>query len=171
MPLPGSNAETALGGREWFTTTHWSTVLTAGAAQAPGSAQALEKLRRTYWYPLSAYVRRCGVAPHDAEDLTQEFLARFLSGNHVAKADSAKGRFRFYLLSALKHFLSDAWDHERRLKRGGGQPVASLDEPAGEARYRLEPRDEASPDRLLTGRLCCLHDDSGIGRPARQNSD
>jgi RNA polymerase sigma factor (sigma-70 family) len=140
------------GGREWFATTHWSTVLAAGQAEVLGSRDALEKLCRTYWYPLYAYVRRCGVDSHGAEDLTQEFLARFLSGNHVAKADPEKGRFRFYLLSALKHFLSDAWDRERRLKRGGGQHVISLDGQPGEDRYRLEPRDESSPDRLFERR-------------------
>jgi RNA polymerase sigma factor (sigma-70 family) len=152
MSMPGSATESQDGGRGWFATTHWSTVLAAGQTQVPGSAGALEKLCQTYWYPLYAYVRRCGVDTHGAEDLTQEFLARFLAGNHVAKASPAKGRFRFYLLSALKHFLSDTWDHQRRLKRGGGQTVVSLDGPVGEARYRLEPRDNSSPDRIFERR-------------------
>jgi RNA polymerase sigma factor (sigma-70 family) len=152
MPMPESTDEAACAGQPWFSTTHWSTVLAAGEKQSPQGAQALERLCRTYWYPLYAYVRRCGVESHDAEDLTQEFLARFLAGNGIADADPEKGRFRFYLLRSLKHFLSDAWDHERRVKRGGGQRLVSLDGPGGEERYRLEPRDELSPDRLFERR-------------------
>jgi RNA polymerase sigma factor (sigma-70 family) len=152
MAMPASVAETREGGREWFHTTHWSTVLTAGQCHTPRSAEALEKLCRKYWYPLYAYVRRRGEDSHTAEDLTQEFLARFLAGNHVAKASPDKGRFRFYLLTALRHFLAEARDYDRRLKRGGGQRVLSLDEPIGEERYRLEPQDDATPERLFDRR-------------------
>jgi len=70
-----STGQAARGGQEWFTTTHWSTVLAAGRTEAPRCAEALERLCRTYWYPLYAYVRRCGIDSHNAEDLTQEFLA------------------------------------------------------------------------------------------------
>jgi RNA polymerase sigma factor (sigma-70 family) len=152
MSLSGSTAEAACAGREWFSTTHWSTVLAAGDLQSVRSADALEKLCRTYWYPLYAYVRRRGFELHEAEDLTQEFFARFLAGNYVAKATPAKGRFRFYLLSALTHFLSDAWDHERRLKRGGDQQTISIDVKNGEGRYQLEPWHDWSPDRLYERR-------------------
>ncbi|MHC1769154.1 MAG: RNA polymerase sigma factor [Verrucomicrobiia bacterium] len=152
MPLPETTAGGAPSGREWFSTTHWSTVLTAGAKQSDRSARALEKLCQTYWYPLYAYVRRCGYPTHDAEDLIQEFLARFVARNHIANATRDKGRFRFYLLGALKHFLSDARDHERRLKRGGGRPVISLDAQNAEHLYYVEPRDDLSPDRLFDRR-------------------
>jgi RNA polymerase sigma factor (sigma-70 family) len=152
LPSSESTGECEGAGGEWFSTTHWSTVLTAGQTQSPGSALALEKLCRTYWYPLYAYVRRRGFECHDAEDLTQEFLARFLARNDVAKASPEKGRFRFYLLAALNHFLSDEWDRSRRLKRGGGQRVVSFDAQAAESRYRLEPRDDWSPDRLFERR-------------------
>ncbi len=152
MGILGSTAERQHCRQAWFDTTHWSTVLAAGEGQSPGSIQALERLCRKYWYPLYAYVRGCGLESHDAEDVTQEFLARFLAGNHVARASPDKGRFRFYLLGALKHFLSDVWDRERRLKRGGGQRPVSLDTQAGDARYRLEPKDESSPDRLFERR-------------------
>lgn len=144
-----SSTQDARAGREWFSTTHWSTVLAAGERQSVQSTQALEKLCQTYWYPLYAYVRRRGFESHDAEDLTQEFLARFLAGDYIAKVSPVKGRFRFYLLGALNHFLSDAWDRQRRLKRGGGRRLISLDAEASEGRYQLEPRDERSPDRLF----------------------
>jgi RNA polymerase sigma factor (sigma-70 family) len=152
MPISETTDKAGRAGREWFSTTHWTTVLAAGAGQSFGSSQALEKLCRTYWYPLYAYIRRRGFESHEAEDLTQEFLARFLAGNHVAKANPIKGRFRYYLLTALNHFLSDNLDRQRAQKRGGGQPLISLDGQTAEERYRLEPRDDLSPDRLFDRR-------------------
>ncbi|HRY51740.1 MAG TPA: sigma-70 family RNA polymerase sigma factor [Candidatus Paceibacterota bacterium] len=127
-------------------------MLAAGDLRSAQSANALEKLCQTYWYPLYAYVRRRGFAQHEAEDLTQEFFARFLAGDSVAKADPAKGRFRFYLLAALNHFLSDAWDHARRMKRAGNLHTVSIDVQVGEERFRLEPCHDWSPDRLYERR-------------------
>lgn len=152
MPLANSTAENAHAGREWFSTTHWSTILAAGNLDSVRSANALEKLCRTYWYPLYAYVRRRGFGQHEAEDLTQEFFARFLAGDYVAKAAPAKGRFRFYLLGALNHFLSDAWDYARRQKRGGNQQTISIDVRTGDGRFQLEPYHDSSPDRLYERR-------------------
>src|SRR5690242_19681582 len=87
--------------RGWFVTTHWSVVSAAGKEDTTGARQALDQLCRTYWYPLYAYVRRCGQSPHDAQDLTQEFFARLLEGNWLARADPARGRFRTFLLMVL----------------------------------------------------------------------
>ena len=78
----------------WFTTTHWSVVLAAGDEGGPATGHALDVLCRTYWHPLYAYVRRCGHDPVDAQDLTQDFFARFLEKNYVRNADPEKGRFR-----------------------------------------------------------------------------
>lgn len=130
-----------------FVTTHWSVVLTAGEQQAPQSAQALETLCRTYWYPLYAYVRRTGKGPQDAQDLTQTFFARFLEKRWLADVDQQRGRFRSFLLSALKHFLANEWDRARAQKRGGGVRFISLDTNAAETRYQREPADTATPDK------------------------
>ncbi len=129
-----------------FGTTHWSVVLAAGSRDTPQSVAAREKLCRTYWYPLYAYVRRRGYGVEDAQDLTQEFLARFLAGDSMGRADRRRGRFRSYLLGAFNHYLSDEWDKSHRLKRGGQVSQIPLDAAVGEARYALEPADERSPD-------------------------
>ena len=80
----------------------------------------MEKLCRTYWYPLYAYVRREGYSAADAQDLTQEFFARLLAKNYLAQVGPQKGKFRSFLLAALRHFLSDQRDRARAVKRGGG---------------------------------------------------
>ena len=125
-----------------FTATRWSVVLTAGR----GQSCALEELCRLYWYPLYAYVRRRGYEAHEAEDLTQEFFARLLAKNYLADVNREKGKFRSFLLASLKHFLANEWDKARAKKRGGGQTLVSLD---AETRYRAEPADELSADKLL----------------------
>lgn len=106
----------------------------------------MEELCGTYWYPLYAYVRRCGYDSHEAEDLTQEFFARLLAKNYLADVDRAKGKFRSFLLASLKHFLANEWDRAQAKKRGGGHTIISLD---AETRYRQEPMDELSADKLL----------------------
>jgi len=135
-----------------FATTHWSVVLAAGQSTDAQASEALEQLCRTYWYPLYAYVRRRGYNREDAEDLTQEFFARFLAGNYLASVDRGRAKFRSYLLGALNHFLADAWDHAHRIKRGGGQALQTLDVLSGESRYTLEPVEELTPDRLFDRR-------------------
>jgi RNA polymerase sigma factor (sigma-70 family) len=135
-----------------FTTTHWSVVLRAGAADSSNAAQALDQLCRVYWYPLYAFVRRKGHSAHDAQDLTQAFFARLLGKNYVAQADRERGRFRTYLLAALTHFLADEWDKTRRLKRGGGREIISFDAASAEERYRLEPIDQLDAAKLYERR-------------------
>jgi RNA polymerase sigma-70 factor (ECF subfamily) len=102
-----------------FTTMHWSVVLASAQRDSPQAAVALEQLCRTYWYPLYAFVRRQGHSPHDAEDLLQGFFARFLEKNYLNDVDRSKGRFRSFLLAALKHFLAGEWDKAHAAKRGG----------------------------------------------------
>ena len=87
-------------GYEAFNTTHWSVVLAAGRPSSPTAAAALEALCRMYWYPLYAFVRRKGHDPDEAQDLTQSFFARLLERDFIQRADSNKGRFRSYLLTA-----------------------------------------------------------------------
>ncbi len=135
-----------------FATTHWSVVLAAANEESSAAQDALEKLCHAYWYPLYAYVRRRGYAPEDAQDLTQEFFLRLLRKRSFTAADPNKGRFRAFLLGALKHFLADVQDRATTLKRGGGKPIISWEQDLAETRFAQEPMDEASPDRLFERR-------------------
>ncbi len=134
--------------RDYFATTHWTVVLAAGRRRTPQSDRALEDLCRTYWFPLYAYVRRHGHTREDAEDLTQAFFARFLEKNYLGGVRSEKGKFRAFLLAALKHFLANEWDRAHRQKRGGGVALLSLDWQDADTRYRIDPADTLSPDKL-----------------------
>ena len=146
-----------------FAETHWSLVL-AARTTSPEAAAALAGLCQAYWYPLYAFVRRQGHSPHDAQDLTQEFFARLLAKNYLADVDRAKGRFRSFLLAAMKNFLANEWDRARAQKRGGGDTVLSLDATAAESRYALEPADHASADKLYDRRWALTLLDRAIGR-------
>jgi RNA polymerase sigma-70 factor (ECF subfamily) len=126
-----------------FATTHWSVVLTAGQGSAPA---ALEKLCRTYWFPLYAFARRQGNSPEDAQDLTQEFFSRLLEKNYIAKADPDRGKFRTFLLRSLRNFLINDWKRVGRLKRGGGFEFLSIDTNTAEDRYAAEAPEEANAD-------------------------
>ncbi len=132
-----------------FETTHWSVVLQAGQDSSAAAQVALETLCKTYHYPLYVHVRRSGWSPEDAEDLTQQFLARFLERKYLQRADPDRGRFRSFLLTSLKRFLADEWDRLHTQKRGGGQHLIRWDGVDPEERYRLEPADPAAtPDQL-----------------------
>jgi RNA polymerase sigma-70 factor (ECF subfamily) len=131
-----------------FATTHWSVILLAGGAESEDADTALEKLCRSYWYPLYAYVRRKGHDPHDAPDLVQEFFARFLERKYLRHADRNRGRFRTFLLSSLQNFLINEWNKANREKRGGSLRILSLDEGMAEARFASEPAMEQPPDAL-----------------------
>ena len=127
-------------------------VLTARRADTPRARLALEQLCQIYWYPLYAYVRRRGYSPHDAEDLTQEFFARLLHKNYLADIQREKGKFRSFMLAALNHFLASEWDRVRAQKRGGGKPAISLNAEAAETRYKLEPADTLTAERIYERR-------------------
>jgi RNA polymerase sigma factor (sigma-70 family) len=142
-----SSASTPRAG-DIFATTHWTVVLAAGRRSTPESDRALEELCRSYWYPLYAYVRHHGHSKEDAEDLVQGFFAGFLKRNYLEHVHSEKGRFRAFLLGALKHFLANAHDRAGRQKRGGGVAPLSLDWQDGETRYQIDPADRLTPDKL-----------------------
>lgn len=135
-----------------FTATHWSVVLGLGQGDAAQFTDAFETLCRTYWYPLYAHVRHHGHSPEDAEDLTQAFFLHLLEHRPFASLNPSKGRFRSFLLGALKRFLADQRDRASAVKRGGGRPCLSLDAGEAEARYRREPVDNQSPDHLFERR-------------------
>jgi RNA polymerase sigma-70 factor (ECF subfamily) len=113
---------------QWFATTHWSVVLSAGQADSSRASESLEKLCRAYWPPLYSYIRRQGHGPEEAQDLAQAFFGKLLRKNFWARADPRKGRFRSFLLTALRHFLADERDRGRTAKRGGGLSFISFDE-------------------------------------------
>ncbi len=135
-----------------FVTTHWTVVLAARNRALPQSEAALESLCRAYWYPLYAYVRRLGHSSADAQDLTQEFFARLLAKHWLTGADREKGRFRTFLVVALKRFLANEWDRIHREKRGGHAPHFPLDPKLAEARYQSEAAPEVPADRIYERR-------------------
>ncbi len=111
-----------------FETTQWDLVLAASIDGAPGHREALERLCRVYWMPIKSYLARTGKVSEDASDLTQEFFAHLLSRDLLAKAQPCKGKFRSFLLTAVKHYVADLWDKNCALKRGGGQTPIPLDQ-------------------------------------------
>jgi RNA polymerase sigma-70 factor (ECF subfamily) len=123
-------------------------VLAAGRNDTTCARDALATLCQTYWYPLYAYVRQRGYAPHDAQDLTQEFFARLLQKNTLGAIRRDGGKFRSFLLTALNRFLVDEWKKARAQKRGGGQ-VVSLDARDAETRFGREPVDARTPEKLF----------------------
>ena len=141
------DSTTSQAGPRNFPVTQWTMVLAAGATPSPESAAALERLCASYWYPLYAFVRRRGHSPHDAQDLTQEFFARLLKHNWIADADRDKGRFRSFLLMAMKRFLSKEWEKARTLKRGGHVQMVPIQFDMAETRYTREPADTTTPEQ------------------------
>lgn len=110
-----------------FHTTRWSVVFAAQGKSSRDAFQSLEALCQQYWPPLYAYVRQRGYTVHDAQDLTQAFFARLLEKDWLTAADRAQGRFRSFLLMALKRFLINEWDRTQTQKRGGTLEIVSLD--------------------------------------------
>jgi RNA polymerase sigma factor (sigma-70 family) len=135
--------------RPAFVTTQWSMVMAAGGSATPIAAAALEKLCQNYWYPLYAYVRRRGHSVEDAQDLTQEFFARVLERQWLARADRTKGRFRTFLLTAMKRFMANEWQRGCALKRGGGQQHVPIQFNAAETRYGVDPVDTRTPEQVF----------------------
>jgi RNA polymerase sigma-70 factor (ECF subfamily) len=129
-----------------FLTTHWSVVMSAREKNSEQAAAALEALCRTYWYPLYVYVRRFGRSAPDAQDLTQEFFARLLEKDYLRAADRTKGRFRTFLLVALKRFLANQWDRAHAEKRGGGGVPVPFDTAFAESRYAIDSTTPQSAD-------------------------
>lgn len=133
----------------WFVTTHWTVVLNAKSDDAPQAAEALGTLCQTYWEPIHGYVRRKCRNPADAEDLTQQFFARFLEKEQYRLAQRERGRFRSFLLATAKNFLLNEWERRSAQKRGGGQELVSLDEKfADEDRCKVEVVDERTAERI-----------------------
>jgi RNA polymerase sigma factor (sigma-70 family) len=152
------------GSARWFSTTHWSVVLAAGEGDSEEAQRALGNLCQTYWYPLYAYVRSRGFGPEDAEDLTQGFFAQLLERNSVGRADRQRGKFRYFLLGALKNYLCDANDKATALKRGGGRKPISFDAQTAEERFKLEPIDTLTPEKVYERRWGLILLDQALRR-------
>jgi RNA polymerase sigma-70 factor (ECF subfamily) len=128
--------------------TDWFVIRQAGQ-KAPALPWAMEKLCRTYWYPLYAYVRRKGYDTHDAEDLTQAFFTHLLERPWLQDVHQSKGKFRAFLLASINHFLANEWRRAQTRKRGGGIRTFSINAADAEDCYRLEPSHDESPDRIF----------------------
>lgn len=150
--VPTSSSDPATACPQTFATTHWSNVLAAKQGDWSVAGPALEKLCRTYWYPLYAFLRRQGRHPHDAQDLTQEFFARLLRRDFLEQVGPQKGKFRSFLIASLKNFLCDEWDKARAQKRGSGQAILSLTDQNAEELYSLEADPVASAEQLFERR-------------------
>ena len=109
-----------------FAPTRWTLILRARGETTEARA-ALSELCEAYYQPVLRFLSREGRDEDAARELTQEFFARVLASHGFDQADPERGRFRSYLLGALKHFLADQRKHEQRLKRGGGVEVESID--------------------------------------------
>jgi len=149
MPIePGETKEQAASASR-FVTTHWSVVLSAKEGATGVADVALERLCRTYWWPLYAFVRRRGYNPHDAEDLTQEFFTQLLEKNFLSAVSPSKGKFRSFLLAAIGNFLAKDWRRANALKRGGGFSFVSLNGESAEEQYLKVPTSQLSPEQLF----------------------
>lgn len=133
--MPDQGNKTDRSDPQWFSTTHWSAVLSAGNADSSRASESLDKLCRAYWPPLYSYIRCQGHGPEEAKDLTQAFFAKLLAKNFWARADPQKGRFRSFLLTALRQFLADERDRVETAKRGGEYSFISFDAQTGEDQF------------------------------------
>jgi RNA polymerase sigma factor (sigma-70 family) len=149
---------------ECFPTTSWNLVAAAGEGASHESEEALAQLCEAYWRPLYAYVRRAGHGVDESRDLTQEFFARLIEKHYLRTADRDRGRFRTYLLAALKHFLSNEWDRARAAKRGGGSVPIPLDAETAEHLYQREPADLLTPERIFERRWALTLLDRAMAR-------
>jgi RNA polymerase sigma-70 factor (ECF subfamily) len=127
-------------------------VLAAGRAPAGEGRRAMEALCERYWYPVYAFVRRRGCDADEGMDVTQGFFARLLEKGDLASVERGHGRFRSWLLAAVKHYLANERDKARAEKRGGGVSPLPIDPGDAEDRYRLEPSHEMTPERVFERR-------------------
>jgi RNA polymerase sigma factor (sigma-70 family) len=135
-----------------FHTTRWTIVMKAAQSQALGGQSALAELCRIYWYPLYMFARRRGHSQDDAQDLTQSFFLHLLEHRAFLGVDRLKGKFRSFLLASFQNHISDALDRTRRLKRGGDKEFVYIDAEEAEERYRLEPVEFLTAEKMFDAR-------------------
>ena len=149
-------------------TTQWSQVLAARDGSDTEAFHAMENLCQTYWQPLYSYIRHQGAGPEDAKDLTQGFFSELLAKDFLASVDPSKGRFRAFLLAAVRNFLSHERAKARRLKRGGGAQTLSLDIHAGEERYATHAVETLTPEDVFEYRWAVTVLDRALTRLAEE---
>ena len=152
MPIRGQSGTSDPGKPAQFATTRWSIVLAARSGRDEDSRRALTTLCSQYWYPLYAYLRRRGHDTSDAQDLTQGFFASLLEKDGLQSVDPERGRFRAFLLAAIKHYAANERDRRHAQKRGGRQQVLSFDFGEAESRYLREPENPQTPESLFQRR-------------------
>ena len=152
--MPSNGGAGTYDGRHRFATTQWSLVLAAGRRGSAGAEEALARLCSLYWYPVFAFVRRQGHPRDDAQDLTQGFFTRLIEKGDLGDADRSRGRFRSFLLTACRHYLSNERDHAQAQKRGGGLLPMSIDVAAAESRYERAFAHAETPERLYDRQWC-----------------
>jgi DNA-directed RNA polymerase specialized sigma24 family protein len=140
--------DSTAGARFNFRTTQWGLVTAASAEGAAEARVALGELYQLYCYPVYTFIRRCGYRREDAQDLTQDFFVHLLEKGALGRADPHRGRFRNFLLGALRHFLANAAERDSACKRGGGCQRVFLDDDAAEECYQL-----AAPEGLTAEKL------------------
>jgi RNA polymerase sigma-70 factor (ECF subfamily) len=144
-PTPGTLQE----GGASFATTHWSVVAQSALTDVPKAADALARLCEMYWPPIYSFIRRRGYSPADAQDLTQAFFEFFLRTKVYARTDPLHGKFRSFLLASVKNFLSDNWDHDQAVKRGGDYEFVSLNQQTAEGFYDAQSASDSTAERLF----------------------
>jgi DNA-directed RNA polymerase specialized sigma24 family protein len=135
-----------------FLTTSWSLVRAAAGNPTADSDEALATLCQKYWHPVYAFVRRHGYGQEESKDLTQSFFMLLIEKHYLLHTNRERGRFRSFLLTAVKHFLANEWDREHALKRGGGQVLVSIDLVEAEKWHPISAIDEATPESLFERR-------------------
>lgn len=170
-PADQVTSVTAAGGNSQhgaaFTTTHWSVVLEA-QGDSPVAQEALEKLCRAYWRPIYGFVRRQGIGPEEGKDLTQGFFALLLERRDLNAVRKEKGRLRSYLLTSLKHFLTNERNRAMAIKRGEGNQLIPLDDLAERERVGFEPSDILPPDEIYQRRWALSVLDQVLARLAEE---
>ena len=135
-----------------FPTTAWTVVSRARRGADSEAREALAFLCAAYWLPLYSFARRLGNASEDALDLTQGYFALLIEKDYLADVRLREGRFRAFLLTSFRHFVSKERDHARALKRGGGHAPLSIDAAEAEGRYAEQPLDALDPEALFERR-------------------
>jgi RNA polymerase sigma-70 factor (ECF subfamily) len=176
MPENAPPAASAATAHAAFSPTPWSVVLEARRDSAQRRT-ALEQLCTAYWLPVYGYLRRRQHAPADAEDLTQAFFATLLESDFLERTDPAKGRFRGYLVGALRHFLGSHFERENARKRGGGATHIDWAHPDAEREFAALDQPQLDPSEayettwaltLLARALHRLEEEQTAAKRARQ---
>jgi RNA polymerase sigma factor (sigma-70 family) len=139
-----------------FRTTRWSVVAQAQNPDSDEARTGLTQLCQIYWYPLYAFIRKQSPTPQEAEDLTQSFFVHLLENNAVAEADRREGKFRTFLLTCCKNFLTNQRIRDCRMKRGGNNALLPLDFVLANERYQRELVDESTPEAIYERRWAML---------------